>query len=142
MSLSSKDIIERYETALTGAGWTVSDYLLALDDDPGIVFSDKTYSYQILYGKDSEMSGHNWEIPLIIDFIFVFELPLVGTSQRASAYKKIMTTEIESISDVIRNVSIQNPRTIQAKAHLPADNVQDFLFVTLSITIPYCHKSV
>lgn len=143
MSLTSNQIVTAYRTALENDGWSLTDYLLALEYDPeNTTLKEKTFSMNIRYEENFEQSGNNWEIPLIIDAVFVFQLPAVVSNERANEYIDIMTTEAEVVMDILRNVNVQNPRTFQLTANLPADNVQDWLFVNVVIRVPYCHNSM
>lgn len=138
--MTQEEIVNTFVTALTTAGYTLSQYLLQFEHDiDATVLKNNMFAVNIRHGKDIERSGGNVAVPLFIDFIFCFSLPLIAEGTRASTYITNSTTNIKNAKDIIRRQQIGNFFIIEGDTALPASNVQDFIFIQLTVSMELCH---
>jgi len=141
MAYTQEQIVNIFVTALETAGYSISQYLLAYDHDiDATVLKNNTFAVNIRKGKDIEQSGGNIQVPVYIDFIFCFSLPLVIEGTRASTYITRSTTTIESVKDIVRRQQVGNFYISEGDTPLPASNVQDFLFIKFAVYVEVCHN--
>jgi hypothetical protein len=137
--LTQKQIIGIYVNGLTAGGYTLSDYLLAFDRDVDITLKDKMFSLNIRHDRDKQLTSQNVTVPIYIDFIFCFQLNLIAEGGRAQSYINAVTDSLEEAKDILRRQNIQNFHIIGGATPIPATNVQDFLFVRVTVMAEYCH---
>ena len=135
---NANTIIDSYITALETAGYTISDYDLDVLKDPACSFTDKLVFIKVGYGTDIEQSGGNIQVPMTITFVVCFEIPS-AVGSRSDAYIDIITDSVESFKDILRKQNVLNHSLITGSNSLPQDNMTNFIFVEVNISIEYCH---
>lgn len=139
--MTEEETVNTFVTALTDAGYSISPYLLHFDADiDATVLKDNMFSVAIRHGRDIERSGGNVAVPLSLDFVFCFTLPLISEGGRAGMYITRSTTTLESVKDIIRQQQIDNFFIIEGDTPLPATNTQDFLFIHVIVSMELCHN--